>query len=645
MYKVTLDEKTLFYPGDLECALTKAALKRALNDAGAFNITVPTSNPLFNSFKRRISEAVIYKNDEEIWRGEVRKEGLNLKKEKNVYIVGELAYLNASSQPQRELKDKTPQQMLGVLLDYHNANVESRKQFQLGIVTLDANYYDWTTNYEGTLDYIRTEMCENLGGNLRIRRVNGVRYLDLVKLQDYGKISSQAIEFGSNLLDFTSDIDADEIATVVRPLGKKLEESEFEDLDKYVTIESVNDGSDCIENEDAINSGIGKVCRTVHFNVLEDPAAVYTAGVNWLEDKQFENMELTVSAVDLSGMNVDVEELNLGDYVHTLAKPFGMDRWAYITEDSLDLLNPATKRNVNIGEKVKQSYTQQSNTSQGEIKKKIPTESRILALAKMNATEMITNASKGYIYDVFDENGNRIEQLIMDTNDITTAKKVWRWNIAGLGYSNKGIDGPYELAMTMDGGFVADFITTGILNADLLKTGMIKSTDGLNWWDLVNGQFNMASGVIKITGKVRRTGADYTSDDIDKIGKITIGLYEPTVEELEKYDLNGDQVITTLDLVRANRLLQGIDEYFDLDTTIEINPQNHKNIIKTAGVAIGVYGIYADALRGKKVYASDLYVPTGTGDDNSFRAGTDGSFTTADGKTITVNSGVITSIL
>jgi hypothetical protein len=66
----------------------------------------------------------------------------------------------------------------------------------------------------------------------------------------------------------------------------------------------------------------------------------------------------------------------------------------------------------------------------------------------------------------------------MDTEDPATATKVWRWNINGLGYSKAGINGPYGLAMTMDGAIVANFITTGVLDAALIKTGAITSTDG-----------------------------------------------------------------------------------------------------------------------------------------------------------------------
>lgn len=81
-----------------------------------------------------------------------------------------------------------------------------------------------------------------------------------------------------------------------------------------------------------------------------------------------------------------------------------------------------------------------------------------------DATDTITGNRGGYVvlHDS-DEDGYPDELLIMDTADISTATKVWRWNLSGLGYSSTGYDGTFGLAMTMDGAIVADYIKTGNL--------------------------------------------------------------------------------------------------------------------------------------------------------------------------------------
>ena len=81
----------------------------------------------------------------------------------------------------------------------------------------------------------------------------------------------------------------------------------------------------------------------------------------------------------------------------------------------------------------------------------------------------------------------------MDTDDPVTAEKVWRWNLNGLGYSDNGINGPYRLAMTMDGQIVADFITTGTLDANLIKTGTLRGRKVE--WNLEDGTFLIGNSV------------------------------------------------------------------------------------------------------------------------------------------------------
>lgn len=110
----------------------------------------------------------------------------------------------------------------------------------------------------------------------------------------------------------------------------------------------------------------------------------------------------------------------------------------------------------------------------------------ILEKARQNATDLINSGFGSYVRVYPD----RI--LIMDTNNEMTAKKVWQWNVNGLGYSSTGVNGPYGVAITKDGSIVADFITTGKLNTGMIRTGfneygnnIVMMPEGLQ--SLVNG--------------------------------------------------------------------------------------------------------------------------------------------------------------
>ncbi len=92
----------------------------------------------------------------------------------------------------------------------------------------------------------------------------------------------------------------------------------------------------------------------------------------------------------------------------------------------------------------------------------------VLQSAVANATAHITGANGGHIRDIYDANGDRMELVIIDTLDIATATKVWRWNLGGLGFSRNGYNGPYTTAITQDGHIVADFVDVGTLNANVI---------------------------------------------------------------------------------------------------------------------------------------------------------------------------------
>lgn len=82
-----------------------------------------------------------------------------------------------------------------------------------------------------------------------------------------------------------------------------------------------------------------------------------------------------------------------------------------------------------------------------------------------SATNLITGGLGGYVVMKRNANGKPEEILIMDTEDVQTAVNVIRMNKNGIGFSTTGYNGPFTTAWTIDGSFVADFITAGTLRA------------------------------------------------------------------------------------------------------------------------------------------------------------------------------------
>ena len=127
--------------------------------------------------------------------------------------------------------------------------------------------------------------------------------------------------------------------------------------------------------------------------------------------------------------------------------------------------------------RVRSTFTQESNhtgqtvgdlVNRTEKIEKDYVTSPALQQAVSNATAWLTNG-EGYKVERRDAAGNAIDTLYMDTPDINTAQNILRIGQSGIGFSHTGVDGPYLTAWTLDGKFVADFITAGTINAALVK--------------------------------------------------------------------------------------------------------------------------------------------------------------------------------
>lgn len=137
-----------------------------------------------------------------------------------------------------------------------------------------------------------------------------------------------------------------------------------------------------------------------------------------------------------------------------------------------------------------------------------------------SATEQITGANGGYVRMMYDSNGKLNEIVIMDTESVATATKVWRWNSGGLGYSSNGYNGPYALAMTQNGAIVADFITTGTLDGTKINAKLLNIVDANG---NVIASFN--DTIVMGTSGGMQTRVDFNSFEIvDKDGNVLVSI-------------------------------------------------------------------------------------------------------------------------
>ncbi|WP_204790677.1 phage tail protein, partial [Oscillibacter sp. CU971] len=465
------------------------------NGAGSLTMTLPKANVAYETIARMTTDISVQKDGKELWAGRVLQEDKDFYNNRNLYCEGELAFFNDSTQPPAEYSGLSIRAYLEKLIAVHNSKVPTNRRFSIGAVTVvDKNYPTYYTNYDKTVAILNA-LVEAYGGHLRVRKVNGVRYLDY--LAEYPDTCSQVIQFGSNLIEFTRKWDSTEFATVIVPLGGRLEDSPIEALDAYLTVESVNGGSIYVQS-DAAMAAYGWIEKAVSWDDVTDPAVLLEKARAYLTDLQFDNMELELSALDLHYLDVNYEAVKLLDEIRVISRPHGLDRLFPVTKLEIPLDSPEQTQ-FKLGDTVKTSLTSVNNQISAAILQKIealPKAHSILKEAKENATHIMNMATTGYITITKDDYGSET-LYISNVRDYTKADKLWKWNMNGLGYSNDG-GKTFGLAITMDGSIVADYITTGVLNADVIRAGTLKDYGGNFILDFATGKLTMKKGSIDI---------------------------------------------------------------------------------------------------------------------------------------------------
>ena len=199
--------------------------------------------------------------------------------------------------------------------------------------------------------------------------------------------------------------------------------------------------------------------------------------VQLAQSKEYEQITLLEKVKLCDIVNVEFPELNVSATAKCIATEYDV-----LTDKYTTLSLGDAKSNLAA------TIASQPQTATKQIEEA----TSALTKAINNATSLITGGQGGYVI-LHNSTGGKYpdEILIMDKPDIKTATKVWRWNQNGLGYSKNGINGPFGLAMTMNGAIVADRITTGTLSANRIAGGTFAE-------EITADKFNIKGGSINI---------------------------------------------------------------------------------------------------------------------------------------------------
>lgn len=270
------------------------------------------------------------------------------------------------------------------------------------------------------------------------------------------------ISYGKNLTDIEQDRNISNVATGIYPYWTNADGALVTCDPKIVNAPGTYDFtrvvpvdfSDDFETQPTSAQLRARAEKYVEDNKIGIPKTSITASFVQLEQfPEYEDLAL-------------LEKCDLCDTVTIRYPQLGVEAKAEIVKIETNVLLERYN-SVEIGD-VRTNIADTIVGQQHEIKQK-PSET-YLREAVLALTETILGASGGAVRLLDTNNDGMPDTLyIADDPDPTKARKVWRFNHEGWGASKNGYNGPFSYGATLENGMVADFITAGTLNADLVN--------------------------------------------------------------------------------------------------------------------------------------------------------------------------------
>ena len=280
----------------------------------------------------------------------------------------------------------------------------------------------------------------------------------LILKERIGDDNGFRIDFGKNLASIEETIDDSSVVNRLYLIGGVPEDTDY-DADQepityaYLSVSGVTDDNVQIgkrENGD---------CKTIEDlkkwgQSLFDKDRIHEPKVTHEVD-----MVMLENTIEYRGLYENMMSLRFGDTAYISLKSLDIEAKERMIE-YVWYPTICKYKSIVLGNDLGM-YTSSIETQVTNVRKNLETRSDELINAVINATNWITGSKGGYV--LMRPKNAPEEILIMDKPDANEAKRVWRWNLGGLGYSKNGVNGPYGTAITQDGVIVADFIKAGTL--------------------------------------------------------------------------------------------------------------------------------------------------------------------------------------
>lgn len=477
MHTVTITngtEKTTIHSDNLD-RISGGKIVKAVNAVDSFTFTIYPDNAGYNKLKPLTTSVTVTDDStgKDVFIGRVLKCPDSMDEQglicKSVTCEGRLGWLYDSVQPYVEYKMVGIRTVLASFISKHNTQVGDDKHISVGQVTVTGeNNYTYSVNWVSTMDAISEQLVGKFGGEIQLRDQDGKVYIDY--LEHIGHGTDTKIELAVNLKTISREIDETSVITRLYPLGAKQTDSE-----KRLTIGSVNGGKDYIEDS-ALVAKYGVISGTQTWDDVTQASILKTKATAFLKSANKTKKQYKITAVDLSTIDMNFEQFELGCWYRVVNPLMGIDEDLRIIGITINLDSPEQSE-LTFGDKFEtmtwfmtaKTKSLQTAIDDSEFRNRQVIDSKI-----ENATKLITGAEGGHVILDPSEKPERI--LIMDTADINTCKSCIQLNKNGLGFwkssdGGSAKNGPYTNAWTIDGNLVASFITALTLTGLKINNG------------------------------------------------------------------------------------------------------------------------------------------------------------------------------
>ena len=343
MYQIFADNNLIYDSTIEDYKIAKGSISLETNKSGSFVFSIYPDHEYYDKLTKLKTIITVYKSGKIVFRGRILNDVTDYWNNKVITCEGELGFLQDSIIRPFNFEG-TPEQLFIKFIKEHNAQVEENKRFKIGNITItdENNYVNRSnTSYESTLNNINSRLIESsLGGYCYITHENGTDPMPTIHyLADFTNVSTQSIEFGSNLKNYTKTVKADEIATAIIPLGAEIDDGNETTENLKLTISEVNDGLDYVYDQNAVNT-YGWIFKTVEWQDVTEASNLKKKAQTYLIEAINQNVTIELTAIDLHLLDKSIESFNVCDYVHVISKPHNFDSIMLCTKQTIDLLKP-----------------------------------------------------------------------------------------------------------------------------------------------------------------------------------------------------------------------------------------------------------------------------------------------------------------